>query len=206
MSDRQPPRELPRPPTEESSDHSLVVRFRLGDQDAATQLYVRYSKRLTSLVKKRCSTELARCAGVEDIVQSVFGTFFRRIGQGCYEPPDGDLVWKVLLVIALNRVRSEATYYFAAKRDAHRTICGPTARNCIELKVKPGGPAPERLELLVQEILERLPSRTRLLLKLRLDGFTIAESARRAQCSSRTAERVIQGLRLLYGELLRTER
>ena len=93
---------------------------------------VRYAKRLNNLVERQCSAELARWAGVEDIVQSVFGSFFRRVRQGYYDVPDGDELWKLLLVIALHKIRGKATYHHAAKRDAHRTIGGEGARRRLE--------------------------------------------------------------------------
>ena len=57
------PRELPQSATGEPSDHCLLWRFREGDQDAATRLYVRYVKRLNSLVQKQCSAELRALVG-----------------------------------------------------------------------------------------------------------------------------------------------
>jgi RNA polymerase sigma-70 factor, ECF subfamily len=205
MSDRQVPENTSQAPTTATSDGSLVARSRSGDQDAATQLYLRYGERLTSLVKNRCSADLACHAGVEDIVQSVFVTFFRRIGEGRYHVSEGDVLWNLLAVIARNRVRTTATYYYAAKRNAHRTIGGQMARQCIESQASSHGNGSERFELLVQEILERLPLRSRLLVKLRLDGFTTAESAQIARCSRRTVERVIHATRLSFSELLGTE-
>jgi RNA polymerase sigma-70 factor, ECF subfamily len=205
MSDRQLPENISQAPAAETSDGSLVARSRLGDQDAATQLYLRYGGRLTSLVKKQRSTDLACYAGVEDIVQTVFVTFFQRIGEGCYEVPDGGALWKVLAVIARNRVRTTATYYYAGKRNARRTIGGPMGWQCIESKANAHGHGSETFGLFVQEILERLPLRSRLLVGLRLDGFTIAESAQIARCSSRTAERIIQATRLTFSESFETE-
>jgi RNA polymerase sigma-70 factor, ECF subfamily len=58
----------------------------------------------------------------------VFVAFFRRAGQGCYDIPEGGTAWKLLLVIAMNSIRSSATYYFAAKRDAQRTVVGVAGR------------------------------------------------------------------------------
>ena len=52
MPEQRMPRELPQSATGEPSDHSLLWRFREGDQDAATRLYVRYAKRLNSLVRE----------------------------------------------------------------------------------------------------------------------------------------------------------
>ncbi len=134
---RQLPGESRQLPADEPNDHFLIAQTRAGDQAAATQLYLRYAKRLTSLVERRCSVELARCAGVEDIVQSVFATFFDRVCQGFYDIPDGDTVWKLLLVMGLNSIRTHATYHFAAKRDAHRTISGPALGSASKRRPMP---------------------------------------------------------------------
>ena len=66
---------------DEASDHSLVRRFRHGQEDAPTKLYIRYAQRLHALATKQTSNELARRVDPEDIVQSVFRTFFRRLSR-----------------------------------------------------------------------------------------------------------------------------
>ena len=47
--------------------------------------------------------------------------------------PDGDELWKLLLVIAIHKVREKAVYHHAAKRDMHRTIGGDEAGRHLEL-------------------------------------------------------------------------
>src|SRR5262245_47500437 len=108
----------------EPSDHSLLCRFRLGSQDAATQLYLRYARRLRKLAAAECSGDLTRRVDVEDIVQSVFGSFFRRARQGLYDVPPGKELWRLLLVIALNKIRAKGAFHRAAKRDVRRTTGG----------------------------------------------------------------------------------
>jgi RNA polymerase sigma-70 factor, ECF subfamily len=202
MLDRQRPWEISRQPPAEHGDNFLIARIRVGDEDAAKQLYRRYAKQLTSLLGKECSTDLTRCAGVEDIVQSVFGTFFRRVGLGCYANADGDTIWKVLLVIAMQRVRTQATYYYAAKRDASGTIAGAEGHRRLELQANARETATVHLELALQHILDQLPPRNQLLVRLRIEGFKVDDIAMIARRSKRTVERVIQHTRQLLGELL----
>src|SRR5574341_751939 len=64
------------------SDRSLLRRFRRGEEDAATLLYLRYADRLRALTVAQCSPDLAQRVDADDIVQSVFRTFFRRAAQG----------------------------------------------------------------------------------------------------------------------------
>src|SRR5262249_43563732 len=99
------------------SDRSLLFRLRGRQQDAATELYFRYAQRLRALVRARCSGQLARRLEPDDIVQSVFRRFFRRVLQGDYDVPPGEELWGLLLVIALNKIRTEEAFHRAGKRD-----------------------------------------------------------------------------------------
>src|SRR3954452_12460191 len=106
------------------SDHSLVRRFRQGNQDAADLLYRRYADRLLTLVRAKQFPDLASRVDYEDIVQSVFGSFFRGVSRGMYDAPDGEELWHLFLVITLNKIRAKAVHHRAAKRDVRRTIGG----------------------------------------------------------------------------------
>jgi RNA polymerase sigma-70 factor (ECF subfamily) len=205
ISGGQLPGETARSPSEEPTDHALIDRSRAGDQNAATTLYVRYSKRLTSLVRRRCPAPLARTAGVEDIVQSVFGVLFQRISKGLYDVPDGDELWKLILVIALNKIRAKATYYQALKRDRNRAAAGAATRQRIPLQEITDGPGLEHVELVLEEILERLPAPNRLMAQLRIDGYKVAEVAELTGRSRRSVERILQETRLKLAELLQQE-
>ncbi len=205
MPARQTPEEIPWSPDGQPSDHSLLWRSRAGDQDAATQLYLRYAERLICLVRRQCSADLARWAGVEDIVQSVFISFFRRVAQGYYDVPDGEELWKLLLVIALHKIRGKATYYSAAKRNAHRTIDGEAAQRRLDSQVNAKETRHADLELALNDALERLPLQSRVMVKLRIEGCQVAEISRKTGRSRRSVERILQETRLRLDELLREE-
>src|SRR3954447_25024565 len=104
------------PTPEPVSDRSLLRRLQHGQADASTELYLRYAERLLALAAAQSSPELARRVDPEDIVQSVFRTFSRRASLGHYTVPDGEEIWKLLLVIALNKVRAVGAFHRAAKR------------------------------------------------------------------------------------------
>src|SRR3954470_2701126 len=112
---------LPAAFSERPSDRSLLRRLCGGDEEAATQLYHKYARRLHALVQARCSSHLASRLDAEDIVQSVFRSFFRVANTGVYDAPAGEDLWKLLLTIALNKVRTQGVYHRAAKRDVTMT-------------------------------------------------------------------------------------
>src|SRR5690348_14662951 len=99
------------PNLDDVSDRSLIRRLRTGSQDAATQLYLRYAKRLRALSRAKCSPDLATRVDSDDIVQSVFRTFFRRVSKGDYDVPDGDELWKLFLVIGLNKIQTAGAFH-----------------------------------------------------------------------------------------------
>ena len=178
-----------------TSDRSLLRRFRSGSEDAATELYVRYVHRLRALVRARCSSELARRVEPEDIVQSVFRRFFRRVSQGDYDVPAGEELWGLFLVIALNRIRAAEMFHRADKRDVRVTITDPDAGNYIEAAGGHDEVAYSVLQMTIAEGLEQLPEQQRFMLELRIQGHEVAEIAQKTGRSKRTVERNLQEVR-----------
>ena len=105
-----------------TSDATLVERYRCGNQQAAAELFDRYAGRIRGLAKSKFSPYLNARIDPDDIVQSVFHSFFRRAREGQYEVPDGQTLWNLLLVIALNKVRSSGVHHRATKRDTRVTV------------------------------------------------------------------------------------
>lgn len=179
------------PEGQDYSDRTLLRRWvSTGCQDAATQLYERYAPRLRALARTRCSPMVARQLDPDDIVQSIFRRFYDRVGEGDYHVPEGEDLWKLFLVITLNRIRTAERFYRADKRDQSITV-GETG-----LDNEHSGEAAEGfLQVVVGEILERLPLRHRQVVQLRLAGFEMAEIAAQLGRSLRTVERLLQECR-----------
>ena len=189
-------------PADQSSDRSLLRRFRRGEADAPTQLYVRYAVRLQTLAASQTSPELGRRLDPEDIVQTVFRTFFRRVAQGSYDVPDGEEIWKLLLVIALNKIRDAAMHHRAAKRDVRRTSSGEANEIAIRGAAGKDEAALVVLRMVVDGVLEDLPQSHRRMIELRLEGHEIADIALDLGRSKRSIERVLQNFRQRMSELI----
>jgi RNA polymerase sigma-70 factor (ECF subfamily) len=171
----------------------LLVRFRAGEQDAATALYLRYAKRLQSLARKQTASDLARRFDPDDVVQSVFRTFFRRVAQGHYDIPAGDELWRLFLIISLNKVRDLAAFHRAAKRDVAATV--GVAGSSSAQAATTDGEALAALQMVIDDTLARLPDVQRRMVELRIEGHDVAAIATHTQRSKRTVERVLQQFR-----------
>ena len=172
------------------TDHSLLRQFRGGQVDAATELYSRYATRLLELAKSRTGVQLGQSVDPEDVVQSVFRTFFRRAAAGSYQVPNGDTLWKLLMVIALNKIRSLADYHRAGKRDVRRTqpILGvlPSDHEEESLNI---------LQITIDELTSQLHESHQQMIRMRIEGYGVEEIATKVQRSKRTTERVLQAFR-----------
>src|SRR5262249_22508455 len=166
----------------------------------ATQLYVRYVHRLRALVRANCSSQLTRRLEPEDIVQS----FFRRVLQGDYDVPPGEELWRLFLVIALNKIRAAEAFHRAGKRDVRLTVADGEAERVLAAQPGEDEAAYAALQRTVEEALERFSPQQRLMIELRIQGHEVAEIARQTGRSKRGVERALQevraGLRALLEE------
>jgi RNA polymerase sigma-70 factor, ECF subfamily len=185
-------KETARPQLQEASDKSLCRHVRAGCQEAAAALYARYEKRLRDVARQRHARELSPRLDPDDIVQSVFRSFFDAARRGFYSAPTGEELWKILVVITLNKVRRQISHHRAAKRDVRLT----RAIDEKQLETSMGGRFDQVfLEMTVQEALDALPPLSRQIAELRLEGREMAEIAETVGRSKRTVERTLHGLR-----------
>jgi RNA polymerase sigma-70 factor (ECF subfamily) len=184
------------------SDGSLLRRIEGGESEAATQLYLRYAKRLISLARANTSRDLAVRFDPEDVVQSVFRSFFRRANSGYYDVPESGDLWRLLLVLALNKVRRLAVHHRADKRNVKHTV---STEHLESLPDSSAGEDPEAvriLELVVQEILAEMTPSQRQIIELRIEGHSIPVIAASARRSKRTVERILKNFREQISDLI----
>ncbi len=172
-----------------TTDASLIVRYQSGEDDAATALYTRYAARLLEFSDRATGDYLLSRIDAEDIVQSVFRTFFRRVSDGQYLTPDGEELWKLLLVISLNKVRDASDFHRAKKRDVSQTkpLGSHESTGSIEPSVV--------LRMTIEDMLVSLPEAHREIVRDRIDGYEVAEISARTSTSRRSVERILQSFR-----------
>ena len=131
----------------------------------------------------------------DDIVQSVFRTFFRRVADGCYDVPPGDELWQLLLVLALNKIRSQATYHRAKKRDVGATVSAEQVAGASDASRGDDERSLQILELTVEEALHELPPSHQQMIRMRIEGHSVQEIADETERAKRSVERVLKNFR-----------
>src|SRR5262245_29821850 len=99
------------------------VALPTGPLDWAS-VYYAFGERLLELANAEIGDKLGRHVDANDVVQSVFRTFIRRAEDngGIEGLPPGTDLWRLLLVITLNKIRRAGNYHRAAKRSVDRTV------------------------------------------------------------------------------------
>jgi RNA polymerase sigma-70 factor (ECF subfamily) len=190
--------------SDEKSDRSLVREIRFGDQIAANDLFDRYIGRLRSLANRQLAGEISGRVDSDDITQSIFRTFFRRLQGGQYSVPEGDSIWRLLTTIALNKIRTVGKHHRAAKRDIRKTsgLEADIAAKIVEGKDEA---AVNILRMTIQEMLDGMSDSQRRIIEFRLGGLEVSEIANNVQRSKRSVERVLQGFRAKLSQVLHDE-
>src|SRR5437868_8199770 len=79
----------------------LAARLHAGDQGAATEVFRRFAGRLIALARTKLDIRIRRKEDPEDVVQSVYRSFFGRYQAGQYDLATWEALWSLLTVITV---------------------------------------------------------------------------------------------------------
>lgn len=179
----------------------LLERWRAGDEGAAAELFRRYADRLIGLARSRLPAQVAARLDPEDVVQSVYRTFFAAARAGQYDISRGGDLWRLLVTITLRKLYNQIGRNVAARRSVGRE------QLLAEVDDVPGLPdehmlarEPSPLEAValtdeLEQLMRRLEPVQRRMLELRLQGYDLNEIAAATRRSQRTVRRVLDGIK-----------
>lgn len=176
----------------------LVDQWRAGDEQAAQQLFDKYAERLLALARRRISHRLHSRVDPEDVVQSVFRTFFARAKEGQFRIEEQDDLAKLLVRITVHKTLRQVEFHKAAKRDpSQETSQGGEGHDRLR-EVLDSEPTPQAALAFLDQLehfLSQLPPGDRQILEMRLQGYSNAEIAEKLGVYDRKIRRVIERVR-----------
>lgn len=167
----------------------LLSRLRAGDAAAATDVVGRFSHRLIALARSQLDARLGSKLDAEDIVQSVYRSFFSRQRGGDFALPTWDSLWALLCIMTVRKCADKADYFLADCRDARREVGPPDADTFQGREPTPAEAA--ALTDLVERLLHGLDAEDREVVVLHLQGWTQHQISARLDRAHRTVRRVI---------------
>src|SRR5262245_8032800 len=106
--------------SDDASIH-LLKRWKLdSDQQAAADLFDRYAQRLIALVRSRLPALLRQRIDPEDVVHSVYRSFFFRAREGQLDVQHGGEMWRLLVTITIRKLCYQVGWNQADKRAPQR--------------------------------------------------------------------------------------
>src|SRR5262249_32173119 len=151
-----------------------------GDQEGAAVIFARFANRLIALARSRLDRLPRPKADPEDVVQSVFRSFFLRQANDPFTLTSWDNVWGMLTVITLRKCGHRLEYYHAARRDVQREVGQPPSADdsAMSWQAIAREPTPVEAAMLaetVEQVMRGLKERERPVLTLCLQGYSIPE-------------------------------
>ena len=153
--------------------------LRNGDADSARRIFEHFSQRLCRLAQRHLTSKVRQRVDEEDVVQSVFRTFFHRDSQGQFQVDHSDELWRLLVTITVRKARGIWRKNSTAARDVGR-----------EMNIEDADPnqmvafahEPTVVEALVladeiETLLVGMSERTARALELRMGGYSPSEAA-----------------------------
>ncbi len=173
--------------------------------EAAREMWLRFSDRIATIVRRRLDPRILRRAGLEDVMQSLFADYFAA-GPGPSGPPrDRVELWRRLVRFTLYKIANTVDRHGARRRDVRREqlvgdFVGPAEP--VDFRHR----APEEEAAAREEfdrLLDVLPDDLRRVLAMRIEGYSNAEIALEIGRVERTVELKLRTIRSLLHPHLR---
>lgn len=185
---------------------NILQRLKDGDKDAATELHDRFAHRLIALARSRISKKLARRVDPEDVVQSVYRSFFANADDDRYVFEKSGDMWRLLSSITVNKVLRQVQKHTRKKRsiNAEQSVMTPTSMG-LPPEMLASGPSPSDALTMIEEmesVMGELDQQQRQVLELRLQGRSTEQIAREFNKSERTIRRTLEKTRAILEQRL----
>jgi len=184
------------PTGEEGELRRFLARIRDGDEEAARELLHRYEAKVRLVVRRQLPRLLRSRFDSQDFVQSIWGSFFRRMRADTSELEDPKSLIAVLVQAARNKVIDEYRRASSHKQNIRREEPlwdGTRPRELVDAADPPDAQAQAREAY--GRLRDLLPEGRHTILELKAGGLSTREIGERLGVSERTVRRVIEDLR-----------
>lgn len=171
-----------------------------GDSVAANHIWRRYFDRLVRSVRQRLSGQNRAVSDEEDVVLSVFESFYQAAEKGRFpDLSDRDDLWRLLLRMSARKVIDKRRHDRRLRRGGDAEIRSLSGDDDTIGQAIGDAPSPEMV-LMMQETVDQLfthlgVGHLREMAVAKLEGHSNAELAQRFGCSERTIERRLHLIR-----------
>lgn len=181
-------------PPQESDDEPAT--FASPDDPAA---FERFTRRLIGLARAHLDVRLQHKIEPEDVVQSVYRSFYVRYGEELTPAQGIEGLWPLLTLITVRKCADRVRYYQAERRNIAREA-GPAPEDRLQPWQEAAGrePTPEHAAVLaetLENLLAGLDADERPIIELSLQGYSTQEVSERLGRAERSVRRLRERVR-----------
>ena len=185
---------------QDTSFVELMTRLRAGSDEAAAEIFERFAGRLIALARSRMDPQMRQKVDPEDVIQSVYQSFFERQARGEFDLHSWDSLWGLLAIITLRKCGHHVEHYHSARRDIRRevSVLGSKDELAGDLEAIAREPTPQEAAVLtetLEHVMRELEGYQRHILQLSLQGNSVAEISPQVGYSQRTVQRILLRVR-----------
>ncbi len=186
---------------------SWLRRVLTGESGFEAEVVERYSVRLLELARRELPDRVRGRVDPEDLVQSVYRSFFQRLKDGRFSFADSGDLWRLLAAMTFQRATKAVRFHQQQRRDVRRERRLPKENDSLQpgMAIAEREPGPEDVVVLfdsLERLLEQLPDKYREIAVLQLEGHSVDEIAQTVKRSRRTVFRALAELEELATKLL----
>jgi RNA polymerase sigma-70 factor (ECF subfamily) len=149
------------------------------------------------VARSRLDEDIRRKVDAEDVLQSVYRSYFARQRRGQFELAGWENLWSILTLLTLRKCANQGAHFQATFRDVRREVNLGTASEPAS-DVLAAEPSPSEAAVLtevVEELLRGLDDRDREIVTQHLQGDTVAEISDRVGWAEHTVHRTLDRVR-----------
>jgi RNA polymerase sigma-70 factor (ECF subfamily) len=178
----------------------LMARLRAGDDESAARVFQRFASRLLALARTRLQKQIRQKVDPEDVLQSVFKSFYLRYADGQLDVKNWDGLWTLLVTITLYKCRHQVRDFHRARRDVRKEVSAVPQADDSDASWQAEAPDPtpsqaamlaETLELVLRDMRES----DRPIVEMRLQGYTVPEISAQTGRTEYSVEAILRKLR-----------
>ena len=186
-----------------SDELSTILRgARVGEDVAEFAIHREFVDKLVVLASRRINKRFHSKIAPEEIVQSVFASFFKRHRHGEFECEDWNDLWALLVSITVRKCINKVNGLMTAKRDVRREIYAQSNSSCASSffgqNAQPSAQDVAIFNDSLDQLFDQIPESLQRIVCMRLQGMSNFEISQSLNCSERTVYRSLNRIQKIF--------
>ena len=162
--------------------------------------------KLVRVASRKISSRFKAKIAAEEVVQSVFASFFQRHRNDEYHFENWNDLWALLLKITICKCSDRIAAFQTIKRDVTREVASNKREDQLDPQalLRSKGPSPEEIlifEDALDQLLDRLNERQQQVVGLRLQGMSNLEISQMIGRTERSVYRIHNQIKQIFCEI-----